>query len=391
MSVNNHRYDVIVVGAGMVGLAFALKLAIDSDIKIAVLERASQPLQNPQPNQRVVALGDAATQLLRQIDVFQQLSQQACYPYNRMFVWDESNDGELSFSASDYQQQSLGYMVDSIELTCNLQQAAKQQSNVDVIYDFHAQSLQFEGETQTVTSDTDWFIAGLIVAADGANSWVRQQAKIFAQRQTYQQKGIVAQIATGEPHQDTAWQVFLDTGPLAILPLNNNHASIVWSADNDRAEALLAMPNNNFENAVANALGQRLGDVNLLSDRQSFDLSSVRAQQYFKQGLALIGDAAHSIHPLAGQGANLGFKDAAALVAVLKNVETNLFGELNVLASYQHMRKADNEQTDALMSALHQAYQSTTPWWLSARGKGMNLIGNSQVLKNILVKQAMGL
>ncbi len=394
MTKLNAHYDVVVLGAGMIGAAFALSLAKNTKLSIALLEQScvtqSKPLAT-QKNQKVVALGKLATQLLDELQILQKLNTDACYPYTAMTVWDESSNGVLEFSAADHDQDVLGYMVDGNELTMQLQQAALDHTNIEVIDSISAESLSLSAESATVSSKDSSITASLIVAADGAQSWARRQAKIFAQRYSYKQKGIVATIRTADSHRDTAWQVFLKTGPLAILPLHENQSSIVWSAETDIADNLMASAKSEFCDELAAALQYRLGEVELLSDRQSFELMSIRADRYYQQRLVLIGDAAHCIHPLAGQGANLGFKDVISLIKILKNQDQNNLGDLNILHQYQIARKSDNETTDQFMSLLHETYKANSPLWKSARGLGMNLMSSSNLIKSVFVKQAMGI
>lgn len=395
MAIKNITYDVIVVGAGLVGAACALLLAQHRKTKIAVLECAPALLEDTRPNQRVVALGKAATDVLQQAGVFDELGAGACHPYDKIVVWDENSKGELKFSADDYQQTVLGHMVDSQRCAFLLQQALVRHENIDVHYDFSASSVDFGGRSEDhlakIKSDQAQLSARLIVAADGGRSWVRQQAKIFSVQNDYQQCGIVATIRTQQSHQNTAWQRFLETGPLAVLPLSDNQSSIVWSADNSYAQQLMDLPDVDFATAIEESLEERLGGVELLSKRAAFPLISQRAERYFKRRLVLIGDAAHSIHPLAGQGANLGFKDAACLAACLPDQQVRHYGELALLEKYQRSRKSDNQQTDLTMSLLHQAYKNNAPWWQTIRGAGMNWISDSASLKQLLVKQAMGI
>lgn len=396
MNQSKQQFDVLVVGAGLIGAAFALRLAKRTDLQIALIERAAAITANEYPNQRVVALGQAATDLLTEVGVRDSLGIESCYPYDKMFVWDEHSDGELSFSAADYAKQTLGHLVDSQQCNWQLQQAIGFCNNISTFYEFQAQSLELGADGVSIHTSELCLQAPLVVGADGSRSWVRQQAKIFASGHDYQQRGIVAKISTELNHQDTAWQRFLSTGPLAVLPLAENQSSIVWSADNQRAEELLALSPEELQQAIAQALEYRLGDVSLLSKVVAFPLQSQQAEVYFKRGVVLIGDAAHSIHPLAGQGANLGFKDATALTAVLQQQlaaprgKTEL-GELSVLQRFQRARRLDNQQTDLLMSTLHQVFKNDSPWFLSARGAGMNWLSSSVSLKELLVKQAMGI
>ena len=385
------KYDIAVVGAGLIGATFALLLAKRSKLKIVVVERAPALLKNEVPNQRVVALGTMATSLLDEIGVFDNLTREQAYPYTKMFVWDENSSGELSFDASDYGQTVLGHLVDSIACNLGLQYQLSQQENIDTYYDFQTSGLSMDDAGATLAGEPCNIDARLLVAADGGDSWVRKQAKIFSHRQAYGQIGIVAKIRTERSHQKTAWQRFLSTGPIAVLPLSDNQSSIVWSVDAQRGDSLMKLNNADFCDAVAEATQNRLGGIELLSERKAFPLQSQRAEAYFKACTVLLGDAAHSIHPLAGQGANLGFKDAKCLAALLQLQSIQSLSSTKVLASYQRTRKADNEQTDWLMHALYKAYRSNVPWWQVARGEGMRLLGNSDRLKALLAKHAMGI
>jgi len=385
------HYDVIIVGAGLIGSALALLLAKDSNLKIAVFERSPQLEYNLHPNQRVVALGSVATGVLDDIGILSKFGREFCHSYERMFVWDENSEGELAFCAAEQQLERLGFMIDSVQCTLLLQQLMVATPQITCHFQSDLQRLQLGADGATLSTIGGACHAPLIVAADGANSWLRGQAKIFANHHDYQQQGIVARIQTSDSHQDTAWQRFLSSGPLAILPLADNQSSIVWSADNERAAAMMSLDDEQFCESLQSALGQKLGDVTLRSKRVAFPLQSQKADTYFKRHVALVGDAAHSIHPLAGQGANLGFKDIKSLSSLLVTSEKSALGSLTLLQKYQRSRKGDNEQTDLMMSLLHTLYQSNMPLWLTARGLGMSWLNASERIKRLLIKQAMGL
>ncbi|MBT8116100.1 MAG: FAD-dependent monooxygenase [Arenicella sp.] len=385
------KYDVVVVGAGLIGATFALLLAQRSNLKIGVVERAPELTSNPLPNQRVVALGALATALLAEVGVMSQLGPAQAYPYTKMFVWDENSNGELAFVAGDYGQQALGHLVDSTACNLLLQRELSQQGNVSTHYGFDARQLDIDKAGASLIADSGELKARLLVAADGGDSWVRNQAKIFSHRYSFEQVGIVATIRTRLSHQDTAWQRFLATGPIAVLPLHDNQSSIVWSVDAGYGESLMQLSDEEFCVSVEEAIQNRLGQVELISTRHAFALRSQRADAYFNRSVVLIGDAAHSIHPLAGQGANLGFKDADCLAGIMQSQTGNSLTDAALLRRYQRQRKIDNEQTDWLMHALFRAYRSDNPWWQIVRGKGMNFVGGSQRLKKLLAKQAMGI
>jgi len=395
------NFDIIVVGAGLVGSALALALtkkasANDQLLKIAVVERAPQLQENQLPNQRVIALGKAATNILSDVGIFDRLGPTFAYPYHRMFIWDENSNGELAFDAVEHDLSLLGHMVDSVQCTLLLQQQVVQTSQISAFFETQVREFNRDEKTQTAQLklngelNEDRLSAPLIIAADGANSWLRSQVKIFANHHSYHQRGIVAKVETQHSHQDTAWQRFLSTGPLAFLPVEKNQSSIVWSVDSEQAGYLMALSEAEFEQHLTQALDYKLGKVSLLSKRLAFPLISQQAQSYFVRNVGLVGDAAHSIHPLAGQGANLGFKDVAALVDIVTDRSVQSLCDPALLQHYQRKRKTDNQQTDMMMTALHKAYQGDQALWLSLRGIGMNMIDQSSLLKSLLVKQAAG-
>jgi len=384
------KSDICIVGAGLIGSALALWLAKHTDYTITLIER-SPPLARPQQsNERVVALGALATDFLDDIGVLKKLGRDHCYDYQKMLVWDENSDGQLCFEASRVGLDCLGHMIDSQMCSYLLQQAISS-TRIKCHFNVQSHNVDLSGSTALLDTEIAKVQSKLLIAADGSRSWVRQQAKIFANHQSYDQQGIVVKIETEKSHQDCAWQCFLSTGPVGILPLSNNQSSIVWSADNRFAKKLLAMPEEDFARTLTQALQGRLGSIKLVTKRQAFPLASLRAERYFRRNLALLGDAAHAIHPLAGQGANLGFKDALVLGKLLAGANLAELGSPRLLSRYQTKRQPDNNQTDSLMSALHQAYKFDLPVWMLIRGLGMNFLNGSDVLRNALARQAMGL
>lgn len=390
MSAVTQYFDVIIVGAGAIGATAALKLArAFPTANFAILERSKPLTAKLGANQRVWALGHAAIQLLQELQLFTELPLSACHPYQCMVVWDENSDGELRFDAQEFDQSALGYMVDADQCTIALQAALAKQSNLSVMFERRPRSLAWQDKRVNLALENETLSADLVVAADGAQSWVRKQAKILAPTQTYHQRGLVARIRSQETHANTAWQRFLSTGPVAVLPLAENYSSIVWSTSQSCATDLLNCSKHDFELELEDALDRRLGSIELCSERASFPLQSRQAEEYYRQGLVLIGDAAHTIHPLAGQGANLGFRDVISLHDVFSSGAE--FGDRAALAEYQRVRRPENLQADLLMTSLHHAYRTDLPGWSLLRGEGMNLISRSASIKQWLGRQAMGL
>ena len=404
-------FDLIVVGAGMVGAAFALDVAQRSDLKVALVERSSPleiDLDNPnsaQANQRVVALGARSVSLLDRVGVFSNLRPSQAHEYQSMMIWDENSYGELTFNAGEFGEAKLGHMVDALACTKLLQNraiafsspnvrnsdAAKGGNQLICFFNTNCNDLIIDDSGAQLDCGSARLRAPLVVAADGARSWVRQQVGIFSNRFEYNQLGIVAKIKTSKLHDDCAWQKFLSTGPIAVLPLDDNYSSIVWSASRDYANDLIALSDGDFQALLGQSLDWKLGEVTELGPRLAFPLISQKAQEYVAPNVALIGDAAHSIHPLAGQGANLGFKDAQCLSDMLCAARPKDYGSVSFLSRYQRRRQPDNEQTDWLMSALHRTYQSTDPYLARLRGTGMNWLNKSGAIKAVLAEQAMGI
>lgn len=387
-------YDLVIVGAGLIGASLALRATQQHPSwRIAVLERSTQLAQSVETNQRVVALGQLATHMLEQVGVLAALDTTACFSYPRMFVWDQHSRGELEFNAADVGLPRLGHMIDSVQCNYLLQRALATSPRIEVYFNSQITGLENQSESKNhacVHTNHGPFAATLVVAADGAHSVLRRLAKISASQYRYGQLGLVAKIAPSLSHANTAWQRFLQGGPLGILPLAHNECSIVWSCDEAQAQALCEMSDQQFCDELATAMDHRLGTVKLVSARQTFPLQSQYAHRYFSGRVVLVGDAAHSIHPLAGQGANLGFKDIHCLLEVLAQVDRSNPNLTKILARYERIRQSDNRATDRAMSLLNSAFLRNNPAWAALRGLGMRWVSGSGALKTFLTQQAIG-
>ena len=384
-------YDVIIIGGGMVGTTFSLLLAQQTGLHIALIEaRLPEKLAvDDAPLQRVCAINPASQQLLEAVNIWPVLYPERLGPFEKMQVW-ETADSNLYFNAADIGEAYLGHIVENQHI--QQQAIALAQINPQIEFICPAQPQHYQAG-QITLDNGEILTADLIVAADGARSLLREHATIQTRGWSYQQHGLVATVHTEKPHQQTAWQRFLPGGPLAFLPLNNAHlCSIVWSLPSEQAEQFKAIDKLSFEAQLAEAFEHRLGNVELISERASFPLALAHAREYVKPGFALLGDAAHTIHPLAGQGVNLGLQDARALAEVIAWAvqHERQIGSLHTLKKYQRRRLADNLLMQFSMDGFHRIFTQSSPalGWL--RRMGMQQVNHSQWLKNRFMQQAIG-
>jgi 2-octaprenylphenol hydroxylase len=397
------QYQVVIVGGGMVGSALAASLA-DTDIKVALIE----PNQAQQPplelnrcadfDLRVSAITAQSESLLTQLGAWQNISAERKSPYQGMTVWDAEGTGEVNFHAGELHVPCLGTLVENREIVWALQQRVEQANNIDVIREYvsHIDNQDEDGLTPVFLSSKDELKTELLVGADGALSRIKQWAEFANCEWDYQHKAIVATIELEQPHQETAWQRFRPEGPLALLPLaaNNDHTcSIVWSTHEQECEQLLAMDDEAFCQKLGEAFEFRLGKIIAVGARAAFPLRQRHAKNYVVPGIALVGDAAHTIHPLAGQGVNLGFKDVLALseeIQRARKASINL-GSLACLERYQRRRQGDNLLMMSAMEGFKRLFAAEQPMIRLLRNQGMRLFNSAPAVKQHVIKQAMGL
>jgi 2-octaprenylphenol hydroxylase len=410
--VNNKQYDVVIVGAGLAGSALACALG-DSGLKIALVEGGSLPTTAPLAatkagdfDPRVSALTEVSRKFLQHIDVWDAMQEISVGPYCHMTVWDAQGTGEIEFDAAEVQQPRLGHIVENrITNWCLLQRISQlpidvfSQAKVSGLTEIVANdAAKSEPAYSLMLADGSTMQASLLVAADGALSIIRTLAGFETREWDYNHKAIVATVECEQPHQQTAWQRFLPQGPLALLPLTDGnggqqYCSIVWSAEPDYADELMALDDAGFRGALGNAFEHRLGGISAVSKRFSFPLRQRHAKQYFKAGLVLVGDAAHSIHPLAGQGINLGLQDVQVLAEeITRGAKRGLaLGDEAILRRYQRRRMADNLTMMAAMDGFKRLFEreELPVRWL--RNEGMRLLAKIPGVKNTIIRQAMGL
>lgn len=381
--------DILVAGGGPVGLAAAAALG-DAGFAVRLFERAAAPAPfRPEiVDARVYALSPASLSLLDRIGAGTTLQAMRTSPYQRMTVWDDDPARGLQFSAAERGGESLGAIVEHGALAAALAQALP------------AGVAQFGQEIDGVDADEDGISlrladgatarARLLVAADGPDSPLRAQLGLPTVGWAYGQQALVCHLQPERGHGDTAWQRFLPTGPLALLPLADGRVSLVWSCEAALAEELLALSDEAFALRVSTASQHRLGALNAPTPRRALPLRLLHAQDYFATGTVLVGDAAHVVHPLAGQGMNLGFGDVATLAAVLGDARSAGRGwwRERTLAAYARQRKAENLEMLALTDGLKRAYGVAPLRRLL--GLGLSAVDRAPLLKPALLARALG-
>ncbi|MBQ0731512.1 MAG: UbiH/UbiF/VisC/COQ6 family ubiquinone biosynthesis hydroxylase [Oleispira antarctica] len=396
-------YQVVIVGGGMVGNALAAALA-NSDISVALIEpnTAQQPpLGKVSCNEfdtRVSAITAQSEALLTQLGVWALIPAAHKSPYQGMTVWDADGTGEVNFNANELHVPCLGTIVENREIVWALQQVVEQAKNVEILRDTvtHIDNQDEQGLTPAFLSSGKVLKTQLLVGADGALSRVKQWGEFATCEWDYKHHALVATVELEKSHQQTAWQRFRPEGPLALLPLaaeNDKTCSIVWSTNEEECEQLLSMNEEAFCQQLGLAFEHRLGQILNVGPRAAVPLRQRHAKNYVVPGIALVGDAAHTIHPLAGQGVNLGFKDITVLSEELLRAQKlglNL-GELASLQRYQRRRQTDNLIMMAAMEGFKRLFAAEQPIIRLLRNQGMRLFNRAAAVKQHVVMQAMGL
>ena len=386
--------EVIIVGGGLAGLTLAALLARNSIPCLIIEERNAKPdLEHIDP--RALAITRASENILKSAGAWQLLPPERIGYFRRMYVWDEQGGGDIEFDSAEICEPTLGFIIEQTALEWALQSVNKQTDLIGWYQPSSVKSFNVTDQSvnvQLVNGQT--LTAGLVVGADGTRSVIRTLANISYPVHDYHQNAVACIVETERPHESVARQRFLVNGPLAFLPMaDENHCGVVWSTTPDHASRLLAMDESTFNQELAGSFSYTLGDIISSKLRAGFPLQHAQASHYCQPRLALIGDAAHCVHPLAGQGANLGLLDAATLLEVITNAycQGRDPGAYAVLRRYERWRKGENYLMLKVLQGFKILFESRLGSVRALRNTGLDLTDMAAPLKHAIMRFAMGL
>ncbi len=389
--------DLIIVGGGMVGLALAGLLA-NTSCQIKIIEK-NAPILSGEISNRVSAINLRSQQMLEKVGAWQLIPEQSRSPYDQMLVWEKDSFAKIHFDNQDHAikqlgLEQLGFIIENQHIQYALWQKVSQQSNVEIILSTPKTLGVSDNGVFLTLENGEMLSAKLVVGADGANSWVRQQSRIPLISRDYQHTALVCNVKTVESHQKVARQIFSPESILAFLPLRDEHlCSIVWSLPPEQAKQLVECDEKQFNQALTIAFDNQLGLCELQSSRNIYPLTARYARDFAQSRIALIGDAAHTIHPLAGLGVNLGFADAITLATELEKLLSTGkdIGDYRHLRQFERVRKLEAVKVLAAMEGLKQLFSGDNPLKKLVRGVGLSLTNQNALVKKFIIEQAIGI
>ena len=392
------RRTVVIAGGGPVGLALAALLGRAAEgLEIRLFEPRPAPRWSADSmDLRVYAVSRASRNILDSLGAWQAIEGARACPYRRMRVWhgeSPAGAGSLGFDSADTGEPDLGHIVEDVLCRDRILEAMPR-ANVRIEFGAKLTAVEAGDRAIQVTIQTGEKVAAtVLVAADGSDSPVRGMLNLPVTEVSYDQRAVVTHVATSQSHGETAWQRFLPDGPLAFLPLVDGRSSVVWSTRTDHAEALCRASEADFIDELQAASGGALGRIEAASARASFPLRAAHARQYCRPRAVLVGDSAHTVHPLAGQGMNLGLLDAAVLAEVIADalVQEEDPGDLRVLRRYERRRKGENLKMLMALDGLNRLFRGKAPILPELRAMGLSAVNAAPPLKRMFMAEALGL
>jgi len=394
--MNQLDADVIIIGGGLAGNTLAGLLA-GKGLHCKIIE-AAEKIEKPESashDPRALAITHASRGILDSIDVWQHLPENRVGYFRGMTVWDENGRGKIEFDSADICQPTLGYIIEQNVLQSVLEKVVGNIPGVQVYNGTKLRDIKWHDESISVELDNDTqLVTRLVVAADGIHSSSRNLAGITFKEHDYQQQAVACIVRTALPHGEIARQRFLTHGPLAFLPMNSAHqCGVVWSTLPEHAAVLLNMDAEEFNQTLQTAFDNTLGEVLESERRGCFPLRRAQAERYCKERFVLVGDAAHSVHPLAGQGANLGFLDVASLAQLILSArdKNKDYASQRVLRAYERWRKLENHMMMMALEGFKYTFENQSPPVQILRNKALDFANSIVPLKHTIMRHAMGL
>ncbi|GJM14642.1 MAG: 2-octaprenyl-6-methoxyphenyl hydroxylase [Pseudohongiella sp.] len=401
------RYDIVIVGAGMVGASFAVALQGEATARYSVLVLEAFPLFNsgidrPEPSfdARSTALSGGSAEFLGEIDLWDSLSQHAT-PIEQILVSDQGRFGTANIDSQEQRVEALGHVVENQQIGSVLRRKLEQTPQLDVLAPAKISTVKPIANGMQVNLDLGGkhcVVEGsLVVLADGGKSPICKSLGIDSRHEDYKQSAIISNISFENPHRNRAFERFTQSGPLAVLPLSNfegrPRASLVWSVESEHAQAMIDLPEAEFLSQLQAAFGHRLGRINGVGERFCFPLRLSVAKEQIRPGLVLLGNVAHNLHPVAGQGFNLALRDVRSLVGVLRECAENSAnpGDMSTLLRYLDAQRGDQEMTIQLTHLLTKAFSNNRRALVLLRKLGLLSIDLLPSIRNRFARQAMGL